>query len=52
MGIKLGVGVDQIVHSKELISLVELCEELGYDQFWYANHKLSRDGGCRYRYNR
>jgi len=43
MGIKLGVGVDQIVHSKDLISLVELCEELGYDQFWYANHKLYRD---------
>jgi 5,10-methylenetetrahydromethanopterin reductase len=43
MDIKLGVGVDQIVPSKDLIRLVGLCEDLGYDQFWYANHKLYRD---------
>jgi 5,10-methylenetetrahydromethanopterin reductase len=43
MSIKLGVGLAQNIHSRELVQLVELCEDLGYDQLWYANHKLYRD---------
>jgi 5,10-methylenetetrahydromethanopterin reductase len=43
MTIRLGIAIWQTVHSQRLIQLVKLCEELGYDQFWYSNHKLYRD---------
>jgi 5,10-methylenetetrahydromethanopterin reductase len=28
---------------RELINIIKLCDSLGYDQFWHANHKLDRD---------
>lgn len=37
-----GVGMWQLP-SQQLIEVVQECEALGYDQFWYANHKLDRD---------
>ncbi len=43
MDLKLGVGMWQSVTSQELVELVQLAEEMHYDQFWYANHKLYRD---------
>lgn len=43
MDIKFGVGMWQTVTSQNLVELVELSEALGYDQFWYGNHKLYRD---------
>ena len=43
MDIKLGVGMWQTVTSQNLVKLVKLSEDLGYDQFWYGNHKLYRD---------
>lgn len=42
MQIQWGVGMWQLPpHS--LIEVVELCDALGYHQFWHANHKLDRD---------
>lgn len=43
MDITLGVGMWQTVTSQNLVELAQLAEELGYDQFWYGNHKLYRD---------
>jgi 5,10-methylenetetrahydromethanopterin reductase len=37
-----GVGMWQLPPQK-LIEVIQLCEQLGYDQFWHANHKLDRD---------
>ena len=42
MAIQWGVGMWQLP-PQELIETVELCERLGYAQFWHANHKLDRD---------
>lgn len=42
MTIRWGVGMWQLP-PQELIDVVKLCDELGYDQFWHANHKLDRD---------
>lgn len=42
MTIRWGVGMWQLP-PQQLIEVVELCERLGYDQFWHANHKLDRD---------
>ena len=42
MTIRWGVGMWQLP-PPQLIEVVELCERLGYDQFWHANHKLDRD---------
>ncbi|MBI1882533.1 MAG: LLM class flavin-dependent oxidoreductase [Chloroflexi bacterium] len=42
MPIHWGVGMWQ-VPPQQLIEVVQLCERLGYDQFWHANHKLNRD---------
>lgn len=42
MSIRWGVGMWQLP-PHQLIETVKLCEELGYDQFWQANHKLDRD---------
>ena len=41
--IRWGVGMWQSATPRQLAALVELCEGLGYDQFWYGNHKLYRD---------
>jgi 5,10-methylenetetrahydromethanopterin reductase len=42
MTIQWGAGMWQLP-PQQLIEVVQLCERLGYDQFWYANHKLYRD---------
>lgn len=42
MVIRFGVGMWQLP-PQELIETVKLAEGLGFDQFWYANHKLDRD---------
>jgi 5,10-methylenetetrahydromethanopterin reductase len=42
MTIRWGVGMWQLP-PHQLIEVVKLCEELGYHQFWQANHKLDRD---------
>lgn len=41
--LQFGVGITQSYSGVELAALARLCEELGYDQLWYANHKLGRD---------
>lgn len=38
-----GVGMWQTYTADALADIVRLCEGLGYDQFWYGNHKLYRD---------
>src|SRR5262245_49441796 len=42
MTIQWGVGMWQLP-GRQLIETVQLCEALGFQQFWYANHKLNRD---------
>lgn len=42
MTIRWGVGMWQLP-PHQLIEVVKLCDQLGYDQFWQANHKLDRD---------
>lgn len=42
MTIRWGVGMWQLP-PRQLIAVVKLCDSLGYDQFWQANHKLDRD---------
>jgi 5,10-methylenetetrahydromethanopterin reductase len=41
--IRWGVGMWQSATPRQLAEVVESCETLGYDQFWYGNHKLYRD---------
>lgn len=41
--IRLGIGIWQRYPPDELIALVEMCEQLGHDQIWYANEKFYRD---------
>lgn len=41
--IRWGVGMWQTYPAAQFIEVVRLCEQLGYDQFWYGNHKLYRD---------
>lgn len=41
--IQFGVGITQSFTAGELAGLGQICEDLGYSQLWYANHKLSRD---------
>ncbi len=41
--IRLGLGIWQRHPPDELIAMFRLCEELGYDQIWYANEKFYRD---------
>ncbi len=38
-----GVGTWQAAAPGQLVEMARLCEGLGYDQFWYGNHKLYRD---------
>lgn len=40
--VQWGVGMWQLP-PQQLIEVVKLCEQLGYNQFWHANHKLDRD---------
>ncbi len=42
MTIRWGVGMWQLPPPR-LIEMVQLCERLGYNHFWHANHKLDRD---------
>lgn len=42
MTIRWGVGMWQLP-PHQLIEVVKLCDSLGYNQFWQANHKLDRD---------
>ncbi len=41
--LRWGVGIWQWSSASELAEQVQLCERLGYSQFWYGNHKLYRD---------
>ena len=41
--IRLGVAIRQTVPIEELAAIAKFCEDLGHDQVWYSNHKLSRD---------
>lgn len=43
MDIRLGVAIRQTVPTGELAVIAKYCEDLGHDQVWYSNHKLSRD---------
>ncbi len=42
MAIQWGAGMWQLP-PRQLMEIVQLCEQLGYCQFWHANHKLDRD---------
>ncbi|GAB4457828.1 MAG: 5,10-methylenetetrahydromethanopterin reductase [Anaerolineae bacterium] len=42
MAIRWGAGMWQLP-PRQLVEIIQLCERLGYDQFWHANHKLDRD---------
>ena len=41
--LRFGTGLWQGVSSARLASVAGLVEEVGFDQLWYANHKLYRD---------
>lgn len=40
---RFGTGLWQGITSDRLAAVSELIEEVGFDQLWYANHKLYRD---------
>jgi 5,10-methylenetetrahydromethanopterin reductase len=40
--IHLGLGIWQRYAPDQLIAMVQMCEQLGYDQIWYQRKILSR----------
>lgn len=43
MNVHLGLGALQWHTPEKLVRMVQLVEELGYDNFWYGNEKFYRD---------
>ncbi len=43
MSIQWGIGLRQAYSREDLASLAQRCEEWGFDQLWFGNHRLHRD---------